>query len=301
MKKVLISFALSWFLLSCSKEEISQSSPNIEIVSGILKFESRSHFEEFQKSLEKNTLSKEELHLIDSFQSFEREVKKELTNQEKENIVKNNGSNVFFLNKSESSEIEAVPQIKNPILRKLLNKNGLVLLGNDALKVEFEREITFQNFDPKSDVIFNNYSNFNSSVKANSRNGKVKSINSALPQNDSRHDYLRSDLRLKVRYDYDGSTPNPNYWNKMEIWGELQDRLAGVWWNRTADVITISSNFRNGVGNSSAANNNSVYLEAYNIYGIDYEFGKDNYHHFDATATCIENGGQYIGDVTVSR
>lgn len=112
---------------------------------------------------------------------------------------------------------------------------------------------------------------------------------------------MRSDLRLKVRYDYDGFTPNPDYWNSIQIWGELQDRFAGVWWNRTADAITIYSNFRSGVGNNSTTNNNSISLSTNNNSGIDPEFGRNFYHHFDATATCTENGGQYVGNVTVSR
>lgn len=122
MKKLVFSFVLFWFLAGCSKVEVVKNDQKVEIINGILKFENLGHFEQVKNSLKNNNLSKEELQLISSFHSFEKEVNKELSIQEKELVIKNNGSNLIYLKKYESGEIEALPQVTSPILKKLLIK-----------------------------------------------------------------------------------------------------------------------------------------------------------------------------------
>jgi hypothetical protein len=299
MKKKLFSTLLVLTMLSCSYDGTVIDTQKIEVLNGILKFKDINHFEKVKDQIKNNSINIDVQNLVNSIDSYEKELKKELTDSEKKEIAINGGSHIYFL-KDKNNEIEAIPHVMDKTMQKLLNKNGIILIGNDAIKYEYNKVITLKQFDINQTLEFGKYSNLNAVIKSE-KNGKINGINSVLPGDDSRHNYFRNDLRLKVRYNYSGTGGALSYWNSIEIWGELQDRLFGIWWNRQADWISIYSNFRNGTGYNFIPNNNSAYTAGYNNSGYDYEFGKDNYHNFYATAECSENGGQYAGGVTVYR
>ncbi|MFN8432055.1 MAG: hypothetical protein U0V04_18890 [Spirosomataceae bacterium] len=235
--------------------------------------------------------------------SFYSEYKKELNQKQKFDIVKKGGSDLIYLLRNEEGETEAVPQIKDEVLQKIADGLGLVYFGKDAIKFEREREIFFKDFSTEKFKKFKNGIKDNDIKIKASKNLKVNTLYSALPKEDSRHYYFRSDLRLKSRYVYsDGFLVD--YWDQLEVIAELQDRFAGVWWDRVADIISVQStavdHANHALNNNNKANvifNRANYLNSPLLIC----FKKDFSHSFEVKAWCKENNGDYVGEQYVYR
>jgi hypothetical protein len=306
MKKFVCCLGIVIGIFSCKDSDnfnIKPISNNLnENFNGINVFENEKQLDNLMIKLkyDKDFMQQWDLNQKE-FMSFQKEYSKNLSEHEKSKIIENNGNDVIFLKRTDD-EIEAVPHIENMILRKIANSNGLVLIGKDAVKFEYGRKIYFKNYNPNMLLEYKKGILVTGVSIQKSQNLRILGTNSA--QNDSRHNYFRSDLRLKVRYDFDDNTSLVNYYSSISMWGELQDRFGGVWWNRIADKISVKSNISNYYGeyskSSTQYNNNSTYIYDYNP-GLSSWFLKSGGASFTVIAECIENGGQYEGSASVSR
>lgn len=292
-------------IFSCENLENENLAPMEFVVredSGLV-FENEDSFWKFYGGLKGDKKKQKEFEKNNSgHKSFYLKNKQELNEKQKLEIVKEGGSDIIFLLNNEEGEIEAIPQIEDELLQKIADEHGLVYFGKDAIKFERERKIFFKSFTNEKFEKFKK-GMIDKDIKISStKKLRVSALTSALPNDDSRHKYFRSDLRLKSRYVYkDGFLVN--YWDELEVIAELQDRFAGVWWNRVADAISVTSTAVDGTYNFLNQSNKANWIFYRSNYSGNYLFcfQKDFSHTFNVRAWCSENNGQYVGEQYVYR
>lgn len=305
MKKVLILVCFFLTILSCENLENENLSPleSLVIEDSKLVFENEDSFWKFYGDLKnKGKKQAESEKKIADYNSFYLKNKQELNEKQKLEIVKNGGSDIIYLLSNEEGEIEAVSQIEDEVLQKIADEKGLVYFGKDAIKFERERKIFFKGFSIEKLEKFKKGIKDKDIQISSTKKLRVAALNSALPDNDSRHNYFRSDLRLKSRYNYkDGFLVG--YWDELEVTAELQDRFAGIWWNRVADAISVTSTAVDGTYNGLNQSNkaNWIFYRSYYSGSLLFCFQKDFSHTFNVRAWCSENNGQYVGEIYVYR
>lgn len=315
MKKLFtILLACCTFLFSCEENKVDvdaslQDQQKVEVVNGRVKFKDEAVFNDYVSRLrnldenERNVELQKLKGFISMYDKFSN-----LSDEEKTAIANKGGSDVVYLKQSEGEDgIEAFPQLNDNVLNKLVNGEGILLIGEKAVKHEWGKEITISPFSEEKLISYNEGQyNIDGVTVSNSIRSNLRGISSALTNYDSRHNYINSGLRLKVYFDYKGGVDGS--WTEIEISSKLQDRIAGIWWPKNAENITVKGEMTGSYyfssspitlpGTGSANNDNIACLIANNNFSWDsWFYVKSQPVTFRVFGTCRYNGTTYNQEV----
>ena len=271
MKKIAIASIIFFSVvsLSCEKNELSvaesqntQQINKIEVKNGRLVFVDEKHFNETLNYLESNQSEEFLDNWEKQFSNFisSRKMFNSITEKDIEKIAKSKTLGVYedyltLIPDYDGEDRIATKQIPTNAIGTLFNKEGLVLVGNDAYKYTLDRLVKFTDFDENELNKFkNNISSskvsFTPIVKGNlsSKNLRTSEISNA----EHCTTYIASNERFAADYNLYKCNGlftcaiGDNQFRKYSTTAMFQKRFLGIWSTSTPYKIKKETRQNNG-------------------------------------------------------
>lgn len=135
MKKVILILSILT-IISCTKEELSNQEFEFNILNDVLVFKSDSDFKKAVEMIIEFPEKFEEKVSALNFESF-KDLYKKISLEEIEQLILT--QNNFITKVIDDGEEYIEPIIDSPVLRKLLNEDGIIIVGNTAYKYTYDK------------------------------------------------------------------------------------------------------------------------------------------------------------------
>ncbi|MFN3852422.1 MAG: hypothetical protein ACK4NY_23500 [Spirosomataceae bacterium] len=270
LPKILLAFTtaciMSYSFIACKddgtlpKENQMQATKKIIVENGILKFVDQNHFEETFKQI-MNNQNKEFFNKWENqFANFTsmKKAYESISEQDKLKIAKtrsNLGYEGFLTLVEDGDDFIAVRNTEHPIYAMMFNKDGLLIIGNNAYKLERTRGLIVKNYT------YNKIQDLISTGKLNS-DITVNTIVTTYKQNSDAKAKIKgiSDLSKDCHDLYgpgnnrafagnfvligDGNWLFPHgYFNSVIVQARHRKRTLGIWFAEDATYLKVSGYF----------------------------------------------------------